>query len=368
MRASEHFWFRHSFCLLFVLTSCTVVAEAKRNPSSHANHIQAQASATTESDQEWLAHYTMPQTLDTLQKAHKNGIDFGYTAESAQEWLAQHSSRPLPSTEYQRRNAEFAMLARQHLPLTAGNVSEDIWLQWVLPYQHFDEPLDEWRPFFFKQLYEIPGVQASRDLKTLAEQVIPLSFFGLGTEVEFKANFTPQAMAPISETLAFGHASCTGLSILVANALRSVGVPARIVGVPEWNQPEGGNHNWVEVWTGEEWHFIDAVPTHQVTWDQAWFADGLVQKSIPNGMHGVSTPVWNAADGDTDYTVTWRDPHVSLRAIDRTEFYKNISLPSSAPEAQEAVKEAQEKEEQEAVKKAQEAAGPTIGGPRPRPP
>ena len=64
-------------------------------------------------------------------------------------------------------------------------------------------------------------------------------------------------------TLAFGYASCTGVSIFFIDALRSVGIPARIAGTPAWNSVyTNGNHNWLEVWTGETdgWQFIEAAP------------------------------------------------------------------------------------------------------------
>ena len=69
-------------------------------------------------------------------------------------------------------------------------------------------------------------------------------------------------MDPMS-TITFGFASCTGVSILYTDALRAVGVPARLVGTPAWNgEVENGNHNWVEVYTGPTggWSFIEGAP------------------------------------------------------------------------------------------------------------
>lgn len=246
-----------------------------------------------------------------------------------ENWLAEHSHRPSPPEDYKLHNTEFALKARNEVK-AAADVPESLFMREVLPYQHFDEPLDDWRGDFFQRLTAQPGVRDASTLKELAETVIPLAFTSLGNKVEFKSNMTPQMMAPISETLKFGHASCTGMSILVANALRSVGVPARIAGIAEWNKPTGGNHNWVEVWTGDGWHFIDAVPTTKVTWDQTWFSqDGTVQKS-GSGIHGIYTPAWDSADGDANYTITWRTPSILTPAIDRTAFYQAIPLPQSA--------------------------------------
>lgn len=219
------------------------------------------------------------------------------------------------------------MRARNEIP-AAASVPEDLFLREVLPYQHFDEPLDDWRGDFFQRLSAESSVRNAKTLKELAEAVIPHAFVSLGNKVEFKSNMTPQMMAPISETLKNGHASCTGMSILVANALRSVGVPARIAGTAEWNKATGGNHNWVEVWLGDDWHFLDAVPTTKVDWDQTWFTqDGTAQLAEAKGIHGIYAPAWDQSDSDSNYTVTWRTPNLVMPAIDRTAFYKAIPLP-----------------------------------------
>jgi hypothetical protein len=61
--------------------------------------------------------------------------------------------------------------------------------------------------------------------------------------------------------ITFGFASCTGVSILYVDALRSVGVPARLVGTPAWKGvASNGNHNWVEVFLGDGWYFNEAYP------------------------------------------------------------------------------------------------------------
>lgn len=66
--------------------------------------------------------------------------------------------------------------------------------------------------------------------------------------IYFKAQQTPLIYDSMS-AISFGFASCTGLSILYLDALRSVGVPARLVGTPAWHgKYEDGNHNWVPGW------------------------------------------------------------------------------------------------------------------------
>lgn len=68
-------------------------------------------------------------------------------------------------------------------------------------------------------------------------------------------------------SMRIGLASCSGLSILLVDACRSLGIPARVVGCVWRLKP--GNHSWVEVWSRGEWYplgsFEDCPP------DQLWF-------------------------------------------------------------------------------------------------
>ena len=91
-----------------------------------------------------------------------------------------------------------------------------------------------------------------REPKTVAEVVTLInsqlwSSGLLGNEVTFKSSQTPLIYDPMS-TIVFGYASCTGVSVLFADALRAAGVPTRIAGTPAWNgSAQNGNHNWIEV-------------------------------------------------------------------------------------------------------------------------
>lgn len=58
------------------------------------------------------------------------------------------------------------------------------------------------------------------------------------------------------EALAEKQISCTGQTILMVCAFRSVGIPARAVGIPTWNHIRG-NHTWPEVWLDGKWQMIE---------------------------------------------------------------------------------------------------------------
>ena len=62
-------------------------------------------------------------------------------------------------------------------------------------------------------------------------------------------------------------ATCTGLSFLLIDAFRSVGIPARIAGTPLWTNKRG-NHSWVEVWIDGIWYFTEYYPD---SLNKSWF-------------------------------------------------------------------------------------------------
>jgi hypothetical protein len=88
-----------------------------------------------------------------------------------------------------------------------------------------------------------------------------------------------------SETMKSGLASCTGLSILLVDACRSVGVPARIAGTPMWVNGRG-NHTWVEIWDGG-WHFLGAAEPDAAGLDHAWFVRDAAQAQKGQPEHAI---------------------------------------------------------------------------------
>ncbi len=124
----------------------------------------------------------------------------------------------------------------------------------------------------------------------------------------------------VEESLASGKASCTGLSILLAAAYRSVGIPARIVGVAEWGD-RPGNHTWVEVLDDDGWHFIEYYPD-KAGLDRGWILDPIANLDPKNPRSRVL-----ARDdaGDKVFFLPWNPADTSLRAVDRTEAYLKIA-------------------------------------------
>src|SRR5262249_34448132 len=104
------------------------------------------------------------------------------------------------------------------------------------------------------------------------------------------------------ESIAQGMATCTGLSLMLVEACRAVGVPARVATIASW-PGRGGNHTWVEVWDNG-WHFVGAAEPDPAGLDHGWFAGDASKalKDTPKSaiwassykLTGQNTPLaWN---------------------------------------------------------------------------
>ncbi|HZV32997.1 MAG TPA: transglutaminase-like domain-containing protein, partial [Verrucomicrobiae bacterium] len=143
-------------------------------------------------------------------------------------------------------------------------VPRDVYLNYVLPYANATETRESWRQTMRDKCLPLitdcktPGEAAQR----LNEKIWKL------TNVKYSTGRKRADQSP-SETMDSGLASCTGLTILLVDACRSVGVPARLVGTPMWMNMRG-NHTWVEVWDNG-WHFTGAAEPDPKGLDHTWF-------------------------------------------------------------------------------------------------
>eukprot|EP00602_Paraphysomonas_sp_CaronLab_P005868 CAMPEP_0185038400 /NCGR_PEP_ID=MMETSP1103-20130426/33971_1 /TAXON_ID=36769 /ORGANISM="Paraphysomonas bandaiensis, Strain Caron Lab Isolate" /LENGTH=272 /DNA_ID=CAMNT_0027576803 /DNA_START=135 /DNA_END=953 /DNA_ORIENTATION=- len=148
----------------------------------------------------------------------------------------------------------------------AAEVPKDMFLEYVIPYANVNEGRSNWRPLMLEAVQSILAT-AGGDIEEYSASDVALlinSALWSGVfekNITFMSNQTPLIYDPMS-ILAYGYASCTGVSIFYIDALRSVGIPARLSGTPAWNRlVENGNHNWVEVWDAQHgWRFIEASP------------------------------------------------------------------------------------------------------------
>ncbi len=166
------------------------------------------------------------------------------------------------SLDLLEENVKWACRAREEFAWCA-QLPEEIFLGEVLPYYVVDEVRDEWR----ETLYHLvrPTVEGATSLREAAERVnraiTDLTGVSYNTLRE-KTNQSPR------ESMRQGMASCTGLSILLVDALRAVGIPARFVGTASWHDNRG-NHSWTEVWFDGQWWVTEYVFPGQ--FGDAWF-------------------------------------------------------------------------------------------------
>lgn len=121
----------------------------------------------------------------------------------------------------------------------------------LLPDQVIDEEPCDWRPIL-EQIFP-PLIKECRTAREAALHIA--ANIGNVTGAYYSKERRKHNMNAL-EALAEKKVSCTGQSVLLVCALRSVGIPARAVGVHTWNHIQG-NHTWAEAWIDGEWHMIE---------------------------------------------------------------------------------------------------------------
>uniref|UniRef100_A0A7S2BQR0 Transglutaminase-like domain-containing protein n=1 Tax=Octactis speculum TaxID=3111310 RepID=A0A7S2BQR0_9STRA len=210
----------------------------------------------------------------------------------------------------------------------AADVPEAEFNDYVLPYASVNEARSNWRPLLRDALLDT--VLAGDALLTSDVVTAVNSFLwsdaalSPNAPIVFKSSMTPLVYDPMS-VLAFGYASCTGVSILFVDALRSVGVAARLVGTPAWNGvAANGNHNWVEVYDPENksWGFIEAAPAGggETLTDPCdkWFCN---PSHVANGTQFFAARWDSEAAEGTVYPMAWDLDNLNIPGVDRTDYY-----------------------------------------------
>lgn len=183
------------------------------------------------------------------------------------------------SGDYLLENVRYAYRAWRGAPWYRS-VPEEIFLNEILPYASVSERRDRWRKNFYQRFR--PLIEKARTPSEAAvilnQKIFPL------TGVKYSTKRRRADQGPL-ESIELGLASCTGLSILLIDACRAVGVPARFVGTPLWSDGSG-NHSWVEVWDGR-WHFTGAAEPTGSHLDRAWFLGRAAQAQREHRMHAI---------------------------------------------------------------------------------
>lgn len=228
--------------------------------------------------------------------------------------------------------------ARDDFPW-AESVPKDIWQNYVLPYANVNEPRVDWWTLFSSKLPPLvqnPLFEAANisDVVLILNTQLWSVLRPNRTEIHFKSEQTPLIYDPMS-VITYGYASCTGVSIMLVDALRSVGVPARLAGTPAWNgNVSHGNHNWVEIWLGpgkglhgEAWAFIESNPagpgeTLTNPCDK-WFCNPA---HFDNNTQAF-TPQFDRKTNATIYPMAWDLENQNIPGVNRTAYYNALCQP-----------------------------------------
>lgn len=208
-------------------------------------------------------------------------------------------------------------------------VAKELFINDVLPYACLNEEREPWRAKLRAVCEPLvadcrtPGQAAH----LLNQKIFPL------LKVRYSTGRRRPDQSP-SETIDSGVATCTGLAILLVDACRAVGIPARVVGTPMWSNLRG-NHTWVEVWDGD-WHFAGAAEPDPAGLDHGWFVKDAAQARRDVPRHAIYATSFRHTN--VPFPLVWSPRDKSVSAVNVTDRYAATTSTAAPPEVRLAVK------------------------------
>ena len=231
-----------------------------------------------------------------VEAAEKKHGEFG---EKAARFLVEgmpKGDREDLSREFLMTNLDLALRAKKEFSW-AKKVPNKIFLNDVLPYASLDETREDWRSFFYPKCKElVKGAKTS----TEATQAINKGIFNL-IKVHYNTGRKAPNQSP-SESIKLGKATCTGLSIILVDACRSVGIPARIAGTALWFNKRG-NHTWVEVYDDGNWYFTGADEYDAKGLNRGWFTGDASKAIEDQWQHAIWASSWKKTG--SNFPMVW---------------------------------------------------------------
>ncbi len=292
-------WFAAMFTVVLLSADHVVTGQEKEFPKWWNDRVSAQLDLADSNSNE------LASALQRTPEEHRKAMSFLISNMNPKDLQTATGNLLL-------NNIRLAYEAKTKLPW-GDEIPEDIFLNDVLPHFNVDETRELWRP----KLYEL-CLPIVADCKTSAEAAQKLNeelFKKVGVKYSTarkRANQCP------SESIDQGLASCTGLSVLLTDACRSVCVPARLSGIPSWPNKRG-NHTWVEVWDGE-WHFTGAAEPSAQGLNHTWFQNDAALADKSSRLHSVYSVSFKKTD--TIFPLVWSsDPENPVYAVNVTDRY-----------------------------------------------
>lgn len=214
--------------------------------------------------------------------------------------------------EFLMENLGLALKARAEFPWAMG-LPEEVFLNDVLPYASLDETRENWRAEFLEKCRPLV-----KDCQTTTEaaQAINREFFKM-INVHYNTGRKAPNQSP-SESRKLGMATCTGLSIILVDACRSVGIPARIAGTALWSNKRG-NHTWVEIYDGGEWFYTGADEYDAKGLNRGWFTNDASKAIAHKWEHAIWATSWKKTEHH--FPMVWDMKNQDVPAVNVTARY-----------------------------------------------
>lgn len=232
------------------------------------------------------------------------------------------------SAEFLVTNTRLAYEAWRGAPW-GHEISEEMFFQYILPYVNLNERRDDWRADFVQRFQKDAWkhkdpMEAVRWLNDHLNDAV---------NVHYHASKRKKPDQSPYESMELSWASCTGLSILLVDACRAAGIPARCVGCPAWKKVTG-NHTWVEVFgpdaTGH-WRWFNVGDTGSDPRGENWVNERCREETDPNDWsHAVWAACWRPSSHHFPLPWEWEIEYVP--ALNVTRFYQtpveaDVTLP-----------------------------------------
>jgi hypothetical protein len=260
----------------------------------HALLDAALAKAGTHAD-------TLRRALATVPPAQREGMAYLIA------YMPDSDLTSLPS-QVLIDNVSYAYRAREEFPWCA-QLPDSIFFAEVLPYYNITEERDNWRPEFHHRF--APMVEGCPDMTAAIYAVNRRIRDELLVDYNTARRASDQGPFESIET---HMASCSGLTILLVDAFRSVGIPARFAGTANWFDNRG-NHSWAEVLLPDGWHFTEY---YMEDLDRAWFASDAARATVGSDNNGIFAVSYRPTG--TTFPVVW-DEARPVNAIEVTPRY-----------------------------------------------
>ncbi len=257
-----------------------------------------------------------PQLLKALQQVpaeQKEGMEFLI------RWMPERDLQSL-TAEFLLENVKLAYQVRTQTPW-GKTIPKSVFLNDVLPYANVNEPRHPWRKEFLDRF--MPVVADCKTPSEVAQKLNQTVFKTLNVKYSTKRKKADQSP---KESMESGLASCTGLSIVLSDACRAVGVPARLVGIPKWaNKP--GNHTWIEVWD-KDWQFTGAAEPSDKGLNHTWFQGDAAQARVDSKMSAIYAASFKKTG--TNFPLIWAPGTRWVNAVNVTNRYTPASMKNAA--------------------------------------